>query len=456
MSESPIDRQVGELARILGQDPTAIKTQSADWVRFMQEGVIVQVHIGRWRGQAALDLNDLGLPFDGEHDSRLIDLGSKLLMPPEMAAKAQSMEVAARNFLRSRCVVTVWGFFLAVTAFEDVMAELRRRHDEYLAFGKETADQYETWKAELLAAYRTEARIAFRRSRAFASDGYYNVQTIAVEAEFIERYVEAVASRIPTADDIRSSFHFDIELSYIPLPALLAEDQAEAERIRTEAEAERQQRYAEMELARAEARKRQAQAYLDVDVVQQAVGERQRQLEAMNKAVVTEARDQKEKLLRQFMTDVVTELRQQTYEVVQQALATTAKNGSLQSRTIVSLRNWIETVRSLNFYNDAEIEAMIAPVQAQLDAGAKTRSVADFAQALEDVATVTKMSLLNLGVRPRRKDGGFDASPAPTPDLVRQSRTRLGLRELEPATFDMPTPTRRRLNVPEMSAVPAL
>lgn len=428
-----ITKQIEELARILGESPESIKTRTGDWTQFMREGVIVEVHIGRWRGLASLEDGDLGLPFDNEHNAKLIDLGDKLLLPPEMAAKVQSLEVGARNFLRTRCTPTAWGWFLPVTAFEDVMIELRERKSAYVAYGNQVADRYEEWKEELLEAYRAEARIAFRRSRAFERDGYYNVQSIVDEAEFIDRYLAAIDARIPSAETIRASYYFDIELSYVPLPSLLETDAAEASRLAAEAEQRR-----------IEARKERAQAYLDVDVIEQTANDRRRQLAAMNGAVVNEARQQKEKLVTQFLTDVTAELRQRTFEVMQQALATTQKNGSLQARTVVSLRNWIETVRSLNFYGDAEIESMIAPVEAQLSASPDGRSFDSLTQAMKDVADVTKFSLLNLGVRPR---GGkeIDAAPAPAPELVRQARARLGLRDITPAA-DLTQGRTRRAN----------
>lgn len=437
MTATPITRQIEELARILGEQPDKIQSRIGDWTTFMQEGVIVEVHIGRWRGLASLEDDDLGLPFDQEHNAKLIDLGDKLLLPPEKAAKVQSLEVAARNYLRSKCTPTAWGWFLPVTAFEGVMEELKARRAAYIAFGNSIADEYDAWKAELLEAYRTEARVAFRRNSAFEQDGYYNIQIIADEAKYIERYINAISSKIPSATTIRDSYRFDIELSYVPLPSLLQQDAAEAARLADETEQRR-----------LENRKARAQAYLDVDVIEQTATDRRRQLAIMNQAVVREAQEQKDKLLRQFMVDVTAELRQRTYEVMAQALATTEKNGGLQARTVVSLKNWISTVRSLNFYGDAEIEAMIAPVQAQIAADPNTRSVEALSQVFKDVSDVTKLSLLNLGVRPR-KGKDIDATPAPAPELVRQARARLGLRDLAPAGDTLTAPsTRRRAAAP--------
>lgn len=434
---TPVTKQIEELARILGEQPDKIQSRIGDWTAFMQEGVIVEIHIGRWRGLASLEENDLGLPFDNEHNAKLIDLGDKLLLPPEKAAKVQSLEVGARNFLRSKSTPTAWGWFLPVTAFEDVMTELKERKSAYIAFGNSIADEYDAWKAELLEAYRGEARVAFRRNRAFEQDGYYNIQTIADEAEYIDRYTAAISAKIPSAETIRDSYRFDVELSYVPLPSLLQADAAEAARLADETEQRR-----------IEGRKARAQAYLDVDVIEQTANDRRRQLAAMNQAVVREAQEQKDKLLRQFMVDVTAELRQRTYEVMAQALATTGKNGGLQARTVVSLRNWIDTVRSLNFYGDVELEAMIAPVEAQINTDPTARNVDTLSQVFKDVADVTKLSLLNLGVRPR-KVRDMDAAPAPAPELVRQARSRLGLRDLAPAPSD-PTaaPIRRRAGAP--------
>ena len=50
------------------------------------------------------------------------------------------------------------------------------------------------------------------------------------EETFARRFVAEIARQIPSRDDFYISFYFDVELAYVPLPSLLAEEQAEAER----------------------------------------------------------------------------------------------------------------------------------------------------------------------------------------------------------------------------------
>lgn len=386
-----IDNKKIALAQALGVAPDALNVSAGNWQSFMQDGVIVSLHIGRFRGTTVLTDDDLGLPREGH--GRLIELGSKKLLPPAMGDKLQSMEVAARNFIRSRSIATGWGQFVPVTAFESVIEELKRRREEYLAMGRDLVATYEKWVPALLAEYGPEAKSAYRRTLAFYRDGWSNLSYTPTEEEFVENYIGTIRSRIPPRQAIAASFVFDIEMSYIPLPSLLAEDYEKARIISAETE-------------------------------------KGRKLAAMNAAVVAEAQAQKERVVDEFLTAITGELRQRTYDVMQQALLTVRKNGQLQARTVVALRNWIDTVRALNFYGDREIENFIAPIQATLNASPGNRSIEAITATLKDISDMALDGMLALGIRPK---GQADAPQFVATEIEASNRRRLA-----PTALDLP------------------
>lgn len=388
-----LDTKRQALAKALGVAAEDLRLETSNWQDFMKDGVIVSLHVGRFRGVTTLTNDDLGLPR--ETHGRLIELGNKKLLPPTIADKLQSLEVAARNYIRNRSITTGWGQFVPVTAFDGVMNELRKRRDEYMALGQTLVSTYDTWVPALLDEYRREAESAYRRARAFSRDGWSNLRYTPSEEEFVGYYLDTIRSRIPTRQAIAQSFMFDIELSYIPLPSILAKDYEKAQEIKVE-------------------------------------GERARRLAAMNAAVVREAQEQKEKLVDDFLTAIVGELRQRTYDVMQQALVTVKKNGQLQARTVVALRNWIDTVRALNFYGDKEISDMIAPIQAQIN-GEGTRNLDDIVNTLREFSDVALDGMLALGVRPKNqtKDPLFVAAP-----IEVNNRKRLPAAATDPMELD--------------------
>jgi hypothetical protein len=408
-----IDARLRELARILGVDPTEIRAEARDWVALMREGVIVELHIGRWRGVTALEFGDLGV--DDDASSTLFKLGIKYLMPPALAAKLQSLDVAARNFLRARAIPTGWGLFVPAAAFENVYAALKERREAYMAAGREVVANYETWKRELLNEYRQLARQAYRRYVALHAGD--TDKPILDEDLYVEYLLRRIDEKIPSAETIRDSFYFRIELTYIPLPSLLEADLREAEQIRSQRERER-----------AENRARELAAWSETEAVEAAVRQREEALRRMNEAVLAQARAEKDRLVQEFLTDLVGGLRQKTYEIVTQALEAIRRRGSLHPRSAAALKDWVAMIRTLDMYGDRELESMIARVQPLLVSAKQPVILPALEQTLDDIVVVVKRSLLELGVRSPdiAKDDTFSA---PDLDRVRQARTRLGLPE---------------------------
>ena len=66
-------RRRATMAAILGLDATTIRVEEVA-SQLMQEGVIVDVSLSRWRARASLDLDDLGLPPLAEDASGIMRL----------------------------------------------------------------------------------------------------------------------------------------------------------------------------------------------------------------------------------------------------------------------------------------------------------------------------------------------------------------------------------------------
>ncbi len=413
MSKLQTDRE--KLAKLLGQD---VKLVEPKWLSLMRQGVIIELHIRRWRAKSRLTLDDLGLPqTDSAEFTDLLQLGDKFLLPTKYIKAADSIEASARQWLETHSFDTFWGRFMPCTMY----AEWKARHDEfrarYFALRDEIDRDYDSIVKAHLIDYAKAARVAYRRRMSL--DGRALRKANIGEEAFVKAFVSAIAALIPSRERIIESWGFDASLSYVPLPSLLADDQAEAERVSAQRELEQAQEKAE-----------QDKVWLEMSVQEGAIRKREQMLEAMNRDVVEAARKQKRELVDGFLDGLVKQLRGLVYEAATDVLQTIQKNDRLHPRSIVQLHGLIDQVNQLNFFNDSDVSRMVGQVQQALDKAPADRDVREIEGSLRDIATVTRAALVGLGEQPRgaRALGVADAPSAP---IVRAARARLGLDNVE-------------------------
>ena len=160
-----LNRAKDELARILNVD--GIKTGNPKWLALMREGVVVKLHVRRWRAKSRLDLTDLGLPSETDDlIGDLLNLGDKRLLPKDLGSRLEAIESAGRKALERNGYSTFWGTFVPATNFEAWKAENDTHKQRYLDARNELRDSYTDIVAQLTDAYRGAARAAFRRAKA--------------------------------------------------------------------------------------------------------------------------------------------------------------------------------------------------------------------------------------------------------------------------------------------------
>jgi len=413
MSKLQTERE--KLAEMLGQD---VKLVEPRWLSLMKQGVVVELHIRRWRAKSRLTLDDMGLPeTDSAEFADLLQLGDKFLLPTKYIKAADSIEASGRQWLETHSFATFWGRFMPCTMY----AEWKARQDEYrakyFALRDEIDRDYDSIVKAHLLDYAKAARVAYRRRMLL--DGRALRKSNVTEETFVKTFVSAIAALIPSRARIVESWGFDASLSYVPLPSLLADDKAEAERITAQRDKERTQEQAE-----------QDKVWLEMETTRAASRKRQDMLEAMNRDVAEAARKQKQELVDGFLGGLVKQLRGLVYDAATDVLQTIQKNDRLHPRSIVQLRGLIEQVKQLNFFDDSDVSRMIGQVQQALDRSPDDRDVREIEASLRDIATVTRATLVGLGEQPRgaRALGVADAPSAP---VVRAARARLGLDEIE-------------------------
>lgn len=324
-----------DIARALGEDPTRMAELRASVVdQLVREGVLVRVHIGRWRATHKLSPEDLGL--DPEASARLLEqvnLGWKLLLPREILEQLEQLESRGRSNLERHTLDTVLGPFMPANAFRRFKAEHEALRTEYFAIRDRIIER--------LGEYRLRIALAFRQA---ASDLYDQVRAHASgdPETFIDTYVERVMAKWPTPERIRDSWQFEHEVTYIPLSSeLAAEETRRAEVVRD--------------------------AELRAEVARHIARRQQEELDG-------------------FLTDVARQLRSTVYKTVSAALLNMQQGKPLTGRTVNSLRALIDRVRMLNVHGDTDIESQLRALDATL--GRSTRKLKDIPQAKLQAALV--------------------------------------------------------------------
>lgn len=402
-----------ELAQALGVNPDDVNQIEADWLRLMKQGVLVSLHVGRWRARASLSYDDLGLrapaPDERRAVERQITLGLKYLLPKAWVDKFAAIEQSARNALDRNAYTTYWGAFVTAASYESLEAELKRYQSEYYEARDTLIQEWNNVKFDLADEYRASARMSYRN---------LNIEGVD-ENEFVERYVSRILDLVPPRQEVEQSFSFDWDLSYIPLPSILSDDLLAAEKSYQEVQIERARGEAER------ARIREA-------------SERESRIAA---AIRDHAQEQKNKLVDGFMYDLVVQLNSLVADACEDVLESIRRNERLHPRSIVQLKNLIETIGQMNFFGQSDIDKMVARVRLEIDLPNEDRELKNVRQILSDISAVTRATLIGLGETTRSGRSAAPITPV-SAESLRSARARLELDA--PAPEVRPTPARRQ------------
>lgn len=397
------------IAEKLGVQPDEIKVENPRWLNLLQEGVIVRLHAHRWRARTSLDLSDLGLPGN-DGAARLygdmVDLGAKYLMPKKVLKNLDAIEVAARQALKKYSFQTYWGHFVPVTAYGRIKEILGKYRQEYDDAVQNWLERYDDLVAQVLESYAELARIAYRRRHRLQA-GQDQDHRYLPEDAYVDSVVTRVRSLIPSKEEVKESCGFEIELSYIPLPSLLAADIDRA---------------AEIQINTA---KKEAEL-------------------AMHRDVLSRARAEAEERLQQFLADFTGQLWGIAYNACVDVLKTCSRNGYLHPRSVVQLRNIIDQLRALNFTDNEEINSFIAKMASIVETPASERSPDEVLATLRSIGVVARQTLIALG-EPARSGAHLGIPDAPPAALVAEARQRIGLAAVQPQAISLSTPGGKKL-----------
>lgn len=308
----------------IGGKDVSIQEFRNDWaLALMSRGIIVDLHLKRWRATAKINAADLGLQFSDEETqvfmSKYISLGTEKLLPPQISKEISIIEKNARQNLEENSFDTVWGRFVPYNAFEAWSVKNDRIKAEFNEYVIGFCNKYDEIVHIISTEYRKMARDVWRRIQ---PDGGEPPES------YLTEFADNVVAKIPPKMDMPHLFSYDVVFFTIPLPSIIQSNIASAK---------------EIELLTA---KKEFEANLERRTKQK---------------IAEEYVARKTDLIDGFLNATVTSMRKYVEELCQEVLdamgRSKAQDLSLrQQEKIVSM---IDKVKMLNFYDDAEIEKLL-------------------------------------------------------------------------------------------------
>ena len=387
-------RRQQTVARLLGAQSFA----SIHWQRLLQDGTMVELHVGHCGFTTRLQLSDLGIQIEDpqvrDKLARWTTLGDKRLLPEAEFKAVNQLVGAARYLLRQHAFRTELGYFVPLTAYEAWRSQTERLRAQYLALRDDLIATHRDLVREVLSEYEVIAADTYRRLRATHPDLVHEN-----EQQFVANYCNRIASQIPSPERIRDSFTFRFF-------RVASTQQLGIFRQESQEEVVAQERATETE------ERAQARAILEHDVRQDAQQRMQAQLD-------------------QFLAALVAQLRVLFYDVATDVLATLQRRGGEQfsPRSTVQLNNLLAEVQRLKFFPDSELDQMLARIQEIVNQSPaeRRRSITDIERTLRAIATTARATLLDLDVETRAPAANLGIAAFPSEHLVNAARAELRL-----------------------------
>lgn len=400
-----VAEKANQIAWALGLSSRELKVIVPAWLEVMREGVIVKVHVRRWRAIMRLTPEHLGIVFEDDQEkdafSKAIRLGDVYLLPDRMVKALASIDSGMRKVSEKWGYKTHWGDMLTPGSFFEWQREFSEYESRYLAIRDDLYYNWDSIILEVADMHRANARAAYRRElqRAQATGQVSQVVSRYTESEFVSSYTQAILAAIPSRLDVTDSFIVEKDLYYIPLPSLMAKDQAEAEQSYQQA--------------------REAREKADLSI-------------AMQREVVRNYKSTLDRLVVDHMAGLVSQLNGVLYEAAEDVLSTTQANNRLHPRSIVQLKAALSRIKALNVLDYPDIEKMVNQAESILGLEkVEGKTLEQVTGKLSDLATVTKATILAMGDRPQRAGRDIAESEIPSLGEIRQARQRLGLSPAE-------------------------
>ncbi len=190
----------------------AIKINPDIVARLSERGILVDLHIGRWRARKSLSSHTLGVesnkPEVQEFISTHINFGDIRLIPKDIEAEFVGLESRSRSLLEAYSIRTLWGRFLPAASFQVWYKENQELKEKYFKLGETLAEKSRDILAKILVDIEGLAQEVYTRET--------NLLT-PPPSDWLQSYREYISNSFPSALEIKNSFQYIVTFAEVPI-----------------------------------------------------------------------------------------------------------------------------------------------------------------------------------------------------------------------------------------------
>ena len=386
------------------------EAKAIDFNVFLQDGVIIDLQIKRWRGKNKLDESELGLQQNTNPDyndfmNKYVSLGYKNLFPKDILERISSIEVRSRKNLKEFSYESPWGRFVPLTAYDQWKEGNEKLQEDFFNIRDEIVRDYANIIERVKKDYLPLAGTVYKRINNYSIN-----QVKEVPREFVRDFLQGILDQIPTPEEIRESFIFEVMISSLPdlvtgissgntnisydsppKRTLKWDDNDDSTPIVSNSKNENQKDIPNTE----KIKKMIPKETMVGSILSQE--EKEKKKKTINADINKSLLGKDNEKLEQFISNVLSQIREVSIEASNDILDSIEKNdGKMVGRASIRARNLISKVRALDFYGDATIKEHIDEIEKLLDEKPKKRSVEKIRERVQGLKDYSETSLKSI------------------------------------------------------------
>ncbi|HML21851.1 MAG TPA: hypothetical protein PKD09_09395 [Aggregatilinea sp.] len=410
-----------------------------EWAQVMNETVLVDLTVGRWRGSVKTNWEQLGLPASAFN--KAFTPGARRLLPDTLQKELDQIEQLARQTLKRLSYDTLFGQLMPKESYFEFRAWLKERpltelrrwlyrseppkyadasiwdnttlYERWFQLAQEIAYNRDVIVDEVASLYDQALENVWRRQHDISPRSRdLDVQEEVEFADWLDQKKAGIVASIPSADYIRESFVLDWTLAEVETPP---------EAVKA----------AKLEELEARARELDAQIDAATDEKRRLIVQRERERVEMEQRIqeeIARTRADAGDRFNEAINQIIGQLQGSIYEMVLDQLAYLEDNQSLHPRNVGRIKNLVELVKDklVGLTDDASLKQACNELEALAASGTATRAAnaGEVQQTLRQIAIDMKVDLVAAGV-PSRSGRELGIPDEPTRDDMARRERRL-------------------------------
>lgn len=217
-SQTPMQLRIARIEGEIGEKVTVENRRVAEIAAAIKDGVIVKVHVSRWRAKSKLTAGEVGLKQMTTELERRLQLGHKRLLPSDYDKALENCEVRARQALRTAGIETAYGYFIPAKRFKMFRDVFEAMKTTFWTTLQQIADNIEAIRGAAKSEFAGLAPHVWKNgARDEWSGGQYKTWE-APPQQYVDEFVSRIVAQIPAGAEILDGADFSYRLHVLQAP----------------------------------------------------------------------------------------------------------------------------------------------------------------------------------------------------------------------------------------------